>query len=109
MSSEENQMKRFLFGLAALPFLAGVALAAQPVPLSDAQMDRVTAGFDIYEQEIQNTGRVVVEVNQPAPADSCTNCYINVINTYYNDPTTIAMQTYAKFGPEPFNPPYPGP
>lgn len=38
-------MKKLLFGLAALPFLAGVASAAQPVQLSDAQMDRVTAGF----------------------------------------------------------------
>jgi hypothetical protein len=35
-------MKNLLFGLAALPFLASVALAAKP--LSDAQMDRVTAG-----------------------------------------------------------------
>jgi hypothetical protein len=36
---------KWLFGLAALPFLAGVASAAQP--LSEAQMDRVTAGFDV--------------------------------------------------------------
>jgi hypothetical protein len=35
-------MKKLLFGLAALPFLAGVALAAEPI--SDAQMDQVTAG-----------------------------------------------------------------
>jgi hypothetical protein len=35
-------MRQLLFGLAALPFLAGVAAAAQP--LSDAQMDRVAAG-----------------------------------------------------------------
>ena len=41
-------MKRFLIGLAALPFLAGVSLAAQPVPLNDTQMDRVTAGFDFH-------------------------------------------------------------
>jgi len=34
---------KWLFGLAALPFLAGVASAAQP--LSEAQMDKVTAGF----------------------------------------------------------------
>ena len=42
-------MKRFLIGLAALPFMAGVSLAAQPVPLNDTQMDRVTAGFDFTE------------------------------------------------------------
>jgi hypothetical protein len=35
-------MKKLLFGLAALPFLAGVALAAEP--LSGAQMDRITGG-----------------------------------------------------------------
>jgi hypothetical protein len=39
-------MKRLLVGIAALPFLAGVASAAQPMPLSDAQMDKVTAGDD---------------------------------------------------------------
>jgi hypothetical protein len=37
-------MKRLLVGLAALPFLTTVALAGQPTQLSDAQMDRVTAG-----------------------------------------------------------------
>lgn len=36
-------MKRLLMGLAALPFAAGVAVAAQP--LTNQQMDRVTAGF----------------------------------------------------------------
>jgi hypothetical protein len=35
-------MKKLLFGLAALPFLAGVASAAEP--LSDTQMDRIAAG-----------------------------------------------------------------
>ena len=36
-------MKKVLMGLAALPFLAGGAVAGQP--LTDQQMDRVTAGF----------------------------------------------------------------
>ncbi len=36
-------MKKVLIGLAALPFMAGVAAAGQP--LSNQQMDRVTAGF----------------------------------------------------------------
>ena len=36
-------MNKFLLGLAALPFMAGAASAAQP--LSDGQMDTVTAGF----------------------------------------------------------------
>lgn len=36
-------MKKLLIALAALPLMAGVASAGQP--LSDRQMDRVTAGF----------------------------------------------------------------
>jgi hypothetical protein len=36
-------MKKFLVGLAALPFVAGVASAGQL--LTNAQMDAVTAGF----------------------------------------------------------------
>jgi pectate lyase len=36
-------MKKVLMGLAALPFLAGAATAGQP--LTDQQLDRVTAGF----------------------------------------------------------------
>jgi len=37
-------MKKVLMGVAALPFLAGVATAGQP--LTDQQLDRVTAGFN---------------------------------------------------------------
>jgi hypothetical protein len=36
-------MKKVLMGMAALPFLAGAAAAGQP--LTNQQMDRVTAGF----------------------------------------------------------------
>jgi hypothetical protein len=36
-------MKKLLHGFAALPFLASTALA-QPMPLTDSQMDRVAAG-----------------------------------------------------------------
>src|SRR5262249_31510816 len=37
-------MKKLLIGFAAVPFLAGIAMAGQPKPLTDAQMDKVTAG-----------------------------------------------------------------
>jgi len=37
-------MRKLLIGLAALPFLAGLAMAGQPKPLTDTQMDKVTAG-----------------------------------------------------------------
>jgi hypothetical protein len=36
-------MKKALMGLAVLPFLTGVAVAAQP--LTDRQMDKVAGGF----------------------------------------------------------------
>jgi len=36
-------MKKLLIALAALPFMAGVAAAGQP--LTDKQMDKVTAGY----------------------------------------------------------------
>jgi len=36
-------MRKVLMGLAALPFLTGIAAAGQP--LTNQQMDRVTAGF----------------------------------------------------------------
>lgn len=39
----EVLMKKVLMGLAVLPFLTGVAAAGQP--LTNQQMDRVTAGF----------------------------------------------------------------
>jgi hypothetical protein len=40
-------MKNLLIALAALPFMAGIA-AAGPQPLSDKQMDKVTAGFTAW-------------------------------------------------------------
>src|SRR5215469_2225666 len=42
-----KSMKTLFFGLAALPLLAGVAMAGQPASLTDAQMDKVTAGLSI--------------------------------------------------------------
>jgi hypothetical protein len=37
-------MKRLALGFLVLPFLAGVVLGAQPKTLSDAQIDKVSAG-----------------------------------------------------------------
>lgn len=51
-------MNKVLLGLAALPFVAGAAFAAQP--LSDQQMDVVTAGFDaLSTAESQALGKIV--------------------------------------------------
>jgi hypothetical protein len=55
-------MKKLLYGLAALPFLAGVALADQPVQLSDNQMDKITAGFDLSVIERSNTSWTQISI-----------------------------------------------
>ena len=51
------QMTKILLGLAALPFFAGVAMAGQPMSLSDKQMDEVSAGGRLITTLIDfNTG-----------------------------------------------------
>ena len=71
----ERQLKRLLHGLAALPLLTGVALAetpkqsidsgtlAKPIKLSEAQMDRVTAGSTLFATDIINLIFVGTNVN----------------------------------------------
>lgn len=68
-------MKRFASALAVLPFLASVALAGQP--LTDKQMDNVTAGFQLSVDEPTNFSTVLVAVNEP-PQDCMGLCYIGV-------------------------------
>jgi hypothetical protein len=89
-------MKSFLYGLAGLPLLVGVALAQQPVQLSDRQMDKVTAGF--LEIDLSNTSATAISIFQrPYLTDStpnsisCSGCYL-LINT-----PTISVA--AQFGP----------
>jgi len=90
-------MKRFLFGLAALPFLAGVSLAAEPVPLTDKQMDAVTAGFDFVEIDVQNLGTVVTGINVPLAA-CATGSYLCIHGTAF--PAGVqSFQLQAFFGP----------
>lgn len=66
-------MKKFLLGLAAVPLLAGTALAAQP--LSDRQMDAVTAGFSAFSTaDAQALGKIVATL-------SATVASVNVVTT----------------------------
>jgi hypothetical protein len=93
-------MMRLLSGLAVLPFLAGVSLAAQPVPLNDKQMDTVTAGFDFVETDIHNLGSVWVSVNGPLrPANfPFTDTYLAIEGTPF--PAGVqSLQVHAQFGP----------
>jgi hypothetical protein len=70
-------MTRFLMGLAILPFLSSMTFAAQPQPLNDQQMDKVTAGFDFSVVERSNFSTVIIDVNQPDTV-GCAACYLNV-------------------------------
>jgi hypothetical protein len=66
-------MKRTLMGMAILPFLAGIALAGQP--LTDKQLDKVTAGHDFQALELTNSTFVSVAIETPTlapPAGSLT-------------------------------------
>jgi hypothetical protein len=56
-------MNKTLMGLAILPFLAGTALAGQP--LTDKQMDKVTAGHDFQNLELTNSTFVTIAIDNP--------------------------------------------
>lgn len=89
-------MKRLLLGLAVLPFLAGVSLAGNPTPLTDKQMDKVTAGFDFLEVDVTNTSATLVAVD--LPAIGCTGCYLHVAGTAYGSGIQ-SLQVESIFGP----------
>ena len=93
-------MKAILCGLAALPFFAGVALAQQPIQLTNKQMDQVTAGF--LEIDLSNTSATAVSIFQRGYlTDStpngitCPGCYLVI-----NSPTfSVAAQFGSGFSP----------
>jgi hypothetical protein len=75
----EEDMK-LLHGLAALPFLTAAALA-QPIQLTDRQMDKVSAGF--FEVDRGNTSVTVLSLwrNYHLGDDTpnfvkCSSCYL---------------------------------
>jgi len=96
-------MKKFVIGLAVLPFLAGVSLAGQPQPLTDQQMDKVAAGFDFAEMDVNNVGTTIIMVNH-APAlaagESCSSCFVSISGTPYASGLN-SFQLFAIFGPTP--------
>ncbi len=56
-------MKKTLMGMAILPFLAGAAVAGQP--LTDTQMDKVTAGHTLALTELTNSTYVLINIATP--------------------------------------------
>lgn len=69
-------MRKLLSGLAILPFVGGVALAAQP--LADNQMDKVVAGHDLSLVEMTDVSIIGINVNEPAVTPPA-GTYLNVI------------------------------
>jgi len=63
-------MKNWLLGLAILPFMAAGALAGQP--LTDTQMDKVTAGHDLSLVETTDVSVIGINVNEPVTAPPAT-------------------------------------
>lgn len=59
-------MKKTLMGLVLLPFLACTALAGQP--LTDKQMDKVTAGHQFQALELTNSTFVTIAIETPVLA-----------------------------------------
>ena len=53
-------------GMAILPFLAGIALAGQPLTVK--QMDKVTAGHDFQALELTNSTFVSIAIERPTLA-----------------------------------------
>lgn len=67
-------MKKSLLGLAILPFLAGTALAGQP--LTDNQMDKVVAGHDLSLVETTDVTAIGINVNEPAVTPPTTGTLV---------------------------------
>jgi len=117
-------MTRLVYGLAALPLIMGVAFAApvkqqdskasakQPMQLTEQQMDKVTAGWDIIETDCSNTHCTWLSIyeNRTAVvpltgvADFGIGNNINCVNSQtacyllYNSPSiSIASAFYKQF------------
>ena len=76
-------MNKLLLGLAAVPLLAGTAMAAQP--LTDTQMDGVTAGFDsLSSAEAQALGKIVT-------TESSTVSLVAVVTTSSGAPVQASF------------------
>jgi hypothetical protein len=81
-------MKKFLLGLAAMPLLVGPAFAAQP--LTNKQMDAVTAGFVAFSTaDAQALGKIVTTL-------SSTVSQVAVVTT--TNAAGVATPVTATFG-----------
>jgi hypothetical protein len=82
-------MKALLYGIAALPFLVTFA-SAEPVQLTNNQMDKVTAGFAFRETTVSNVSWTQVSL-YAGPLTPCGECFLVISNP--------ALSIESKFGP----------
>jgi hypothetical protein len=76
-------MNKLVLGLAAVPLLASVASAGQP--LTDKQMDTVTAGFSAFSTaDAQALGKIVATL-------SATVSTVDVVTTSTGAPVTATF------------------
>jgi hypothetical protein len=88
-------MQKLLFGLAALPFLASIAMAGQP--LSDKQMDRVVAGT-VFNTYFGCPPCQVISTSLP-PATTTNLCACSLDTVIYQvQVITVAPQNIFPFG-----------
>ena len=85
-------MKKTLYGAIALPLLMGIGMAQQSwaAQLSDAQMDKVTAGFGFRETDNANSSWTQVSL-YAGPLLPCDICFLAIRNP--------ALSVESKFGP----------
>lgn len=82
-NGKEECMKKFLLTLAVAPLMTGTAWAAQP--LSDSQMDGITAGFSAFSTaDAQALGKIVATL-------SATVAQVNVVTTSTGAPVTATF------------------
>lgn len=84
-------MKKLLLGVAALPFLVGIAVAGEPLQLTDGQMDKVTAGWALHELDVSNTSWTEVSVYAGPLTIACPSCFLNISSA------SVSIQSH--FGP----------
>lgn len=91
-------MNKVLLGLAALPFMAAAASAAQP--LSDNQMDGITAGFaSISIADAQALGKIVASatatLSQVAVVTTGTGSSVAPLTATFGETTVTLIKSLA--------------
>ena len=82
-------MTRLLYSLAALPIFVTAALA-QPMQLTDRQLDKISAGY--FEIDVSNTSLTIVSIwFRPSLYDEttpnlivCPTCYLLIVNPVFS-------------------------